>query len=199
MNRVVVISRFNEDLDWINELKIPYIIYNKGENNINFPSITVPNIGREGNTYLKYIITNYNNLPKEIAFLQGKPFDHCEKILTYLNNHPIDNITYISNKVVFLMNKHQDKYYLECDINGNDLNGNGGHPGLPIKGILDQIGIQHDGPFIFSQGAQYLIPKICILSKPLSWWENIYQIYNNNSSSPWAFERIWPLIYASEI
>lgn len=200
MNRLAVISRFNENLDWVNELKISYLIYNKGENNIHFPSTLLPNTGREGNTYLTYIIKNYNNLPEEIAFLQGKPFDHCEKILTYLNNPYTTDITYqIDNKVIFLMNKHQEKYYLECDINGNDINGNIGHSGLPIKEILDQIGIYYRGPFIFSQGAQYLISKICILSKPLNWWENIYQVYNNNPSSPWVFERIWPLIYASEI
>jgi hypothetical protein len=193
-NRLIVISRYNENLDWLKELKFPYIIYNKGENNINYPSIPTPNVGRESETFLRYIVENYPNFPDEIVFLQGNPFDHCNNILFLLNSNKNMNLTYqIKDKIVFLMNKHLEKYYLESDINGNPH-----HPGLPIKEILDQIGIEYNGSLLFSQGAQYLILKSCLLSKSLEWWKHIYHIHNNIPSSPWVFERIWPLIYESE-
>jgi hypothetical protein len=193
MKRLAVISRFNENLDWINELKIPYLIYNKGENNINFPFTSIPNNGRESETFLRYIIENYSNLPDEIAFIQGNPFDHCNDILSHLNSKNITTYQ-IKNKVTFLMNKHLEKYYLECDINGGPH-----HSGLPIKETLNQIGIEHDDDLIFSQGAQYLVLKSCIISKPLEWWEQLYEFHNSDGLLPWVFERIWPLIYAYEI
>ena len=193
MKRLAVISRFNENLDWINELKIPYLIYNKGENNINFPCISIPNNGRESETFLRYIIENYPDLPDEIAFIQGNPFDHCNDILFHLNSKNITTYQ-IENKVTFLMNKHLEKYYLECNIDGSPH-----HSGLPIKETLDQMGIEYDEYLLFSQGAQYLVSKSCIVSKPLEWWEHLYKVHNNNNLLPWVFERIWPLIYVHEI
>ena len=60
----IVIARYNEDLSWLNKIdkNIKITIYNKGNNNINFPFIQLPNIGRESHTYLYHIINNYDNL-----------------------------------------------------------------------------------------------------------------------------------------
>jgi len=76
----LIISRYNEDLEWLK--KEPYnkysnIIYNKGENNNFFQNeniiktINLPNVGREGHTYLYHIIQNYDNLSKINVFLPG--------------------------------------------------------------------------------------------------------------------------------
>jgi hypothetical protein len=197
MNRIAVISRFNETLDWINKLTIPYIIYNKGENNIDFPHIMIPNMGRESETFLRYITENYTNLPEEIAFLQGKPFDHCRDVIQYVNHRQINdknNYYSIENKLIFLLNDGDPDIPTECDINGFPH-----HPGLPISSILTQIGINYNNSFLYASGAQYIISKHCILSKPIEWWNYVYNIHNNNPASPWVFERIWPLLYASEI
>ena len=70
----IVISRYNEDVAWINTIKDNWyiekiIIFNKGQNNISFNDtkikiFNVPNRGREGGTYLDYIIDNYGNFPE---------------------------------------------------------------------------------------------------------------------------------------
>jgi hypothetical protein len=75
----IVISRFNEDLNWLknepfNRHKI--ICYNKSDNE-NFhktEGMTVhklPNLGRETHTYLHHIMKNYDNLPDTTIFLPG--------------------------------------------------------------------------------------------------------------------------------
>jgi hypothetical protein len=75
MNKVAVLSRYKEKDDlWENIVSKKYekvIVYNKyeGEN-------LLPNLGREGHTYIHYIIENYNNLPDEILFSQYDPRDH---------------------------------------------------------------------------------------------------------------------------
>ena len=72
----LVIARYNEKIDWI---KSPnHVIYNKG-NQLNDPTkivIEMPNVGREGHTYLTHIVKNYNNLNDYTVFLQGDPFPH---------------------------------------------------------------------------------------------------------------------------
>ena len=70
----IIISRYNEDIGWIDKIKDGKLIdkifiYNKGEKNIHFNDkkihvFNVKNIGREGGTYLDYIINNYDNFPK---------------------------------------------------------------------------------------------------------------------------------------
>ena len=60
----VVIARYNENIDWINNYcdKHKFIIINNGENNINFDNIiNRENTGRDPGCYLYYIINNYHN------------------------------------------------------------------------------------------------------------------------------------------
>jgi hypothetical protein len=75
----LVISRFSEDVNWLNDLTDNYIIYNKGNQLEGFNQKIVPNIG--GNQYdiFSFIYENYDNLPDLITFMQGDPFDHCLK------------------------------------------------------------------------------------------------------------------------
>ncbi len=78
----IVVARYNEDISWVekNFLDAKVTIYNKGKDDIkvpaNFKVVKLPNLGREGNTYLYHIIHNYDNLSEVVAFFQGNPFDH---------------------------------------------------------------------------------------------------------------------------
>jgi len=83
-----ILSRYKElNETWTNfliENNYEIIIFNKhsGEN-------LIPNVGREGHTYLKYIVDNYYNLPDEMLFSQYDPLDHVYKrpiIVSKVNN-----------------------------------------------------------------------------------------------------------------
>jgi hypothetical protein len=99
----VVVARYNENLEWV----IPYndvaIIYNKGHpcppifNHI----IQLPNIGREGHTYLHHIINNYTRLQRQTFFLQGSPFEHNETVLFGIDNH-FENLDFQPLGLVYL-------------------------------------------------------------------------------------------------
>ena len=75
----LVISRYNEDLEWLKEdpfNKYPVICYNKGSNNdyyqpTNMKIINLENIGRIDHTILYHIITNYDSLASISIFLPG--------------------------------------------------------------------------------------------------------------------------------
>lgn len=77
MKKVAVLSRYKEQNTFWRDLvseKYEVIVYNKHEGDN-----LLLNIGREGHTYLHYIIQNYDNLPDEVLFSQYDPVDHFSK------------------------------------------------------------------------------------------------------------------------
>ena len=88
MKRVLVISRYNESIDWIQQLESFHghiILFNKGGHLPILPlckhSVVhmkhILNVGREGETYLQFIIRNYSHLPEYVWFTQANPFEHA--------------------------------------------------------------------------------------------------------------------------
>jgi len=81
-NIELVVSRYNEDLEWLKNKKFRYptTIYNKGTNdNFYKPKgckvVKLPNVGREGHTYLHHVIDHYDSLPQLTIFLPGSADD----------------------------------------------------------------------------------------------------------------------------
>ena len=96
LNINIVVSRYNENLNWINKQPFnKYFItcYNKGIDNnfkINSPHkiVKLNNVGKCDHTYLYHIINNYENLSDYIIFLPGSNNIHY-KYLKSINliNH----------------------------------------------------------------------------------------------------------------
>ena len=84
-NHTFVIARYKENVNWVQYLPGKVIIYNKGDDiEIKRDNIIIEqleNVGREGHTYLHYMITHYDKLPDRVTFLQGDPFTHSENLL----------------------------------------------------------------------------------------------------------------------
>jgi hypothetical protein len=177
----IVIARYNENIDWIKNINFDFIVYNKGSNDLNISNTLIQNKGRESDTYLNFILDYYNNLPEQIIFCQGNPFDHCENFIDLINKEYTEDLVYLA-------------YYIATD----DDRGCPNHCGLNIKEILLDLNLENPEKFTFSAGAQYIVSKELIQNKSLDWWKNCYKIYNNHSLSPWVFERIWPLIFKYE-
>lgn len=70
-NFEIVISRYDEDISWCENYKNFVTIYNKGEDNINYPFIKLENKGHLADTILRHIINNYNNLADVTFFSHG--------------------------------------------------------------------------------------------------------------------------------
>lgn len=87
----VVISRYNEDLSYLNDIKqkleqcgdlrINFYIYNKGTE-IEQKNVKLDNIGMCDHTYLYHIIENYDNLDDVTCFLPGSCFINSKANLT---------------------------------------------------------------------------------------------------------------------
>ena len=74
----IVVAHYNEDLLWLEDSMDICTIYSKGgkANAPPYPHTRLPNIGREGQTYLHHIISNYDTLADITIFFQGRIDDH---------------------------------------------------------------------------------------------------------------------------
>ena len=67
---VIVSSHHSEDLHWLDSVEdVPVVVCSK---TLDSPACAVAeNRGREATSYLKFIIDNYHQLPKHVAFIHG--------------------------------------------------------------------------------------------------------------------------------
>jgi hypothetical protein len=194
MSVEVVIARYHENVDWTTNFDIMRVstLYNKGnENDIKHlpfqKSLQLPNIGREGHTYLHHIITNYESLSDYTFFIQGKPFDHCHNIIEYILN-PKDAL---QKRIadVYLTNH---KMYIENLDNVNHVEI------IPCmkRVCIDLFGAEPCS-FDFGPGAILLLEKNQILSRPKSFYEKCIKHLENEvcPTEGFVFERLWGLIF----
>lgn len=187
----IVISKYNENIDWSNNLKSKVIIYDKSNSDNNH--IRLPNIGREAHTYLYHIIKNYDNLPEYLCFLQGNPFDH----LNIENISQIENENFIKSNFIPL-----NKIY-SCELNGKP-----DHPNLNLDFIFDDLFIEKPLIVDFIVGAQFIVKRENILNRSLSFYEKLYKYFEKDdinyyimgvNKMPWVMERIWIYIFDTSI
>lgn len=192
MKHLLVVSKYNEDVDWINRVKHEYLIYDKSDNPIE-NSIKRPNIGREAETLLYYIINHYHNLPDITIYLQGDP-----------RSNPV---SYTYDQVIEEINKtHENKLKTILTWEGNaDIS----EYWLKSSKILHELLFEGDTKVKYSSGVQYIIPKDCILNRDIDLYILLYSLvikYGNkglvadktnlnDGIDAWTLELIWGSIF----
>ena len=182
----VVVSRYQENIDWTNGIS-DCVIYNKGPATPTsiHPVISLPNVGREGHTYLYHIIQNYDQLDDHTCFLQGHPFDHTpdlEKRLQMFDHSLSFNV--LSNRVYAI-----NLCYDPTDFSLHRLLID------TYKRVFAVSKTSHE--FTFGAGAQFIVSREAIRSRPKSFYENLLQImdYSVNPPEGFALERFWTIIF----
>jgi hypothetical protein len=211
MKNTIVLSRFNEDINWIsliNNNKYNIIIYNKGEKIDNKDIIEIENIGREAHTYLHYIINNYDNLSNYTIFLQGEPFEHLtnkirlEKSIFNGGRKNYDfyiNLLGEENFLLDYLNNQDlsdipltDAKHIE-NIDGTNVSYN-----LDINKNINLLFFNPPNNFEFNCGAQFCISKKLIQKRPLSFYKFCYDKCYEDTNWPWIMERFWNLIFFTD-
>jgi len=210
MNIDLIISRYNENLNWVHRVasNIDRIyLYDKGvvDSNIGAFSIKLPNVGREAHTFLHHIISQYDNLGDYNAFCQGDPIPHGgDQIL-----HTINSIKKKTDEFDFL--------WLSNGLFVCDKMGLPQHSGLNINDFLNRVGIiDVEDNIAFAPGAQFIVNKKLILRHPKSFYEKLITQFDDNlyledyrnkdicDGRPYytlacIFERIWEKIFKSNL
>jgi hypothetical protein len=175
MNLVVVVCHFNRNLDWLKQLKYPYIVYNKNPENNNKFKNNLPNVGFDTIAYLTYIIDNYNNLPDYVCFLQDNPFDHCPSFVDKVNNFDFK----------------KEFYPLGCTYirDGAEL----------IKTIdyAKTNNLNYKEPIKFINSAQCIVSKNLILKNNLEYYVKIINTLSKTqiiTYTNYIVEYLWPTI-----
>ena len=208
----LVVARYKEDVKWLHDFNTPdyrILLYNKGElmnkNDLprNTTQISLPNVGRESHTYLYHIISNYDELSPYCVFLQGNPFDHINKLqgkaLTNIENKlkQIIDIHVKSNaKTLYYFNLYYEPYN-----NFKELH---------IEQFTTTMDLSNsDKLSVFSNGAQYIVPRNLILKRDKQFYLYLLNLLknDNNNKHPiyipfeisnlngYVMERLWPYIF----
>jgi hypothetical protein len=200
----LVIAKYNEDVSWTKKIKHKITIYDKSENPIE-NSIPLENIGKESNTFLYHISNNYDYLYEKTIFLQGDPLGHLphnylsnkcfslEEFIHFLNELEIKKDNYTSHLYNgFWLGPVTKWRSPECDP---------WFTRAKNKNIF--LNFPEYKNVSFAYGAQYLLPKNILHSRPKNFWQKLYEMSktnlkpddNSNKIDPWTFEILWPLIY----
>lgn len=182
-----VIAHYNEDINWVYPYASQAHVYHKGSLDAApdlFAGWTkLPNVGREGHTYLVHIINNYHLLADVTLFLQGRIADHaCGKNVDDLLRETIER------KIAFLGDPYHARYGCE-----NYTYGNRGFLGFwrTIFNSTAPINIR------FYPGACFGVTRELIHRHPIEFYRKILQFmsYDISPREGYHLERMWYFIF----
>jgi hypothetical protein len=219
----LVISRYNEDLKWLeNEPfnKYKYIVYNKGNNDNFYKSdnfkgeIKLPNVGRETHSYLIHIINNYDNhtFSNITVFLPGSielehKYERGKKLLYEIektNNSNVFSCIFTDKPVREVFNHFQIDNYISSNNNNRNINND---PTIEIaevrpfgewySKIFNNINIDNN---CFTQNALFGITKETIFKNSKSYYEDliVHVDKHHNPEAGHYFERSWDTVFMAE-
>ena len=86
MRKALVVSKFKEDVGWLELLRdFEIVLISKLPGDTTSKALKLPNIGREAHSYLYYIVQRYTELPDLCVFTQGNPFDHSPNFIEQIS------------------------------------------------------------------------------------------------------------------
>ena len=207
MSYKIIVARYNENIRWLKSEISNCIVYTKGNKLHIENEIHLENVGRESETYLHYIITNYDNLPDVVVFTQARISDH--------NNTGHDDIDYlIQMKNSALCNSKSQNFFIHNDVgrcryfdknwnlqpwNGYYLKHNykNNNPITFFEWFKSNIDINYPNPIHVYRNGIFAVKKEHIINKPIEYYQRLILEVNHhiNSAEGHFFERSWYYIF----
>jgi hypothetical protein len=199
-------ARYIEDISWLNRIdpSIKIYLYNKNENNHYPNSIHLPNIGREGHTYIQHICENYDTLSEYLFFFQGYPFDHTGSCIEIINEDlDIWNLKsqlrfdgywgYCHNYFGTMWNLDKAIEFegdcLRCDKNGKPHH----HENIPCWQLWEEMfDCEIPETLEFNPGNQFNVSRDLIKQRGLDFWKKLLALSYTRELWPWELERLMP-------
>lgn len=203
-NFQIVVSRFNENINWLSNFKNITIVYNKGNNDKHlndFNVINLPNFGRESHTFLYHIINNYDNLKEYTIFFQGSlKFDKNIKHnqLSLENYFQTNDFNATLQKVDLDILKHPIKHFgkWKQEQASGFMKKSYFTCYSWLKNFLD-FDDSEVNYINVAWGAIFSVHKSLILKKPKIFYEHLIRFidYHPNPEEGHFFERSWHFIF----
>ena len=185
----IVVAKYREDINWTKELD-NVVIYDKS-----VPPLK--NVGREAETFLRYIVEHYDALPEYVVFLQGNPYDTM-----WTGSHIKDGLVPTDKAIPFSAPWGTEPVILRPETIH-----------LPEYYSL-LFGKEYTKSTItYSVGAQYIVPRHCITHRPLDFYRKLHNMvqragnpsledlktFDTQTVDAWMMERLWTFIYDTSI
>ena len=205
---ICVVAKYKEDITWTEKIDCQVVIVNKDPDDQRF-DVNYKNIGRETETFIRWIVDNYENLNLEdrIIFLQGNPFDHLtwEKFSEFI---PVKGQTpKTSHLPIAVRGRWAYCFQRKVLINYPD----GTCIDLKIEPdplaswnqtvlIGEYIGLPKFDYVISHTGGQWVVPVRYILNKSKAWWQKALTVHYNFkepelTANGYCIERLWEMIW----
>lgn len=164
-----IVSRYNQDIDWIKEYSDDVILYDRSEKPLE-GAIVVPNIGSDIYDKLTFIIDNYENLPQIAVYTKANlwkyiskgEFDSLDKrafcpLLTQHHGTHLP-VSYYSGGMYHEINNF---WYLHH------------HKAQKADELIDFLGIRNKDYLAFAPGSNYILPRENILKHSKEYYQKL--------------------------
>ena len=208
----IVSSHWNEDVNWLTSMGVPYSICDKAGNPkyAGTGDCDVPaNKGRECSAYLQWIVSHYDNLPDRIAFIHGHEaaWHQQEKSLKDVLLLARDRLegetkyTSLNDMTLCLWRNCPRRYNLMCDTAKRSR----------VLPFWDELIAPHLNDEWPTQTcctawndccAQFIVTKELILRHPKSTYERMLHSLlqqPNDVEMCFAFETVWHAIFGEKL
>jgi hypothetical protein len=188
----LVVAHYAEDLRWIRRVpkEVRVTIYTKGS-----PfdgAVTLPNVGREAQTYLHHFLGRRDSLAPFTLCVQGHPFDHAHDLHRRLREWVAGSEKPQFEWLGFILDaddarghrrflgwsKNEDRHELDLEAFHRNLFGTLGPDIYP-----------------FRPGGQFFVAREHILSRPRSFWEKALHLSESFPDAAHCFERMWDRVF----
>ena len=215
MHFEIVVAHYNENLDWLKHVSNEVTLYTKGAAPTNdFRQISkLPNIGREGHTFLHHIVSRYNTLACITLFLQGDVHGwnegtppHTELSLTEMRESSL-TLSGPSATGFGLAERFEKWDGMEWDKDpkrwlerrGKGIRMSNLTPGQFWQFIFDA---DHPASVPWTRAGVFAVTSEAIQHRPLSFWQNLLDYFEKldhaNPEEGHFLERFWTSIFSAE-
>ena len=166
-NLEIVITRFDENLNYFKNYQEFLTIYNKGKNDLslNCKIVNRPNVGRDGETIFYHIINNWDNLSDITFFCQGHINDRNDQLITYS-----DFENYINTDNIYFFKERNDLPNLDEKL----LNFN-----IKFKYIYEEVfNKEYKKKFTWVSGMWISVKKNKIKNVPYNIYQNMLNLFD---------------------
>lgn len=166
-----VISRYNNDLDWVKKYTSDYVVYDRSDDPLDY-AIKVPNIGSDIYDKFTFIIDNYDNLPDIAVYTKGNLFKYItpEEFEAKLKEGGFQPLLTQNHKTELPISYYDGGMYHE--INNRWYLNHCPHT-KDIDKLMNLLGIRDLFHIPFAPGANYIVPKENILQHPKGLYEEL--------------------------
>lgn len=190
----VVVARCHESLAWLRRVpeNIKITVYDKGDGSSSGQSL--PNLGREAQTYLHHIVDHYDRLAELTVFVQGHPFDHAPDLHRFLRSLADGD------------RQVDDFYWLGFLVDTDDARGrrlfvpwskNPHREELDMESFSRRVfGTPAEEEYTFFCGGQFAVTRDLIRRRGRDFYQQAAEVACNFPHAPHCFERSWDRIFS---